>query len=123
MEVSRALDQIAEIHQQIAKGELYRGYRSLPLAASGLMGIAAAWFQPVTLGAADPIGYVLYWIAIAVGAGFVGSSEILYNYVVHQDGSGRRPRVLICRGRAAGLPSSITLPDSRCCGSRAARSR
>src|SRR5258708_8158981 len=90
MEVSRALDQIAEIHQRIARGELYGGYGALPLAGSGLMGMAAAWFQPVTLGAADPIGYVLYWIAIAVGAGFVGSSEILYNYVVHQDGSGRR---------------------------------
>jgi len=35
VDVSRALDQIAEIHQQMAKGELYRGYRSLPLAASG----------------------------------------------------------------------------------------
>ena len=35
VDVSRALDQIAEIHQQIAKGEVYRGYRSLPLAASG----------------------------------------------------------------------------------------
>ncbi len=31
VDVTRALDQIAEIHQQIAKGEMYRGYRSLPL--------------------------------------------------------------------------------------------
>jgi hypothetical protein len=38
VDVTRALDQIAEIHQQIAKGEVYRGYRSLPMAASGLMG-------------------------------------------------------------------------------------
>ena len=52
MDVSRALDQIAEIHQQIAKGEVYRGYRSLPVAASGLIGIAAAWLQPAALGTA-----------------------------------------------------------------------
>ena len=90
MEVSRALDQIAEIHQQMAKGEMYRGYRSLPLAASALMGLAAAWLQPVSLGPADPIGFVMYWIAIAAGAGFVGSSEIIYNYVVHESASGRR---------------------------------
>jgi hypothetical protein len=90
VDVTRALDQIAEIHQQIAKGEVYRGYRSLPLAASGLMGLAAAWLQPARLGTADPIGFVLYWTAIAAGAAFLGSSEIIYNYVVHESASGRR---------------------------------
>jgi hypothetical protein len=90
MEVSRALDQIAEIHQQMAKGEVYRGYRSLPFAASGLMGFAAAWLQPAALGTGDPIGFVLYWTAIAALAGFVGSSEIIHNYVVHDNGSDRR---------------------------------
>ena len=90
VDVTRALDQIAEIHQQMAKGEVYRGYRSLPIAASGLMGIAAAWLQPKPLGTTDPIGFVLYWTAIAAGAAFVGSSEIIYNYVVHEDRSARR---------------------------------
>jgi hypothetical protein len=90
MDVTRALDQIAEIHRQMAKGEVYRGYRSLPIAASGLMGIAAAWLQPKPLGTADPIGFVLYWTAIAAAAAFVGSSEIIYNYAVHEDGSARR---------------------------------
>ena len=46
--------------------------------------------QPAALGTADPIGFVLYWTAIAACAGFVGSSEIIYNYVVHDDGSRRR---------------------------------
>ena len=50
MDVSRALDQIAEIHEQMAKGEIYRGYRSLPVAASGLIGFAAGWLQPPALG-------------------------------------------------------------------------
>jgi hypothetical protein len=90
VDVTRALDQIAEIHQQIAKGEVYRGYRSLPIAASGLVGLAAAWLQPAGLGTADPIGFVYYWTAIAIGAAFVGSSEIIYNYVVHEDGSVQR---------------------------------
>jgi hypothetical protein len=86
----RALDQIEEIHRQIAKGEVYRGYRSVPLALSGLIGLAAAWLQPPALGPADPIGFVMYWAAIAAAAAFVGSSEIIYNYVVHEDTSGRR---------------------------------
>lgn len=86
----RALDQIEEIHRQIAKGEVYRGYRSFPVALSGLMGLVAAWLQPAGLGTGDPIGFVLYWTSIASGAAFIGSSEIIYNYWVHEDVSGRR---------------------------------
>ena len=73
MDVPRALDQIAAIHEQIAKGEVYRGYRSLPVAASGLIGFAAAWLQPAAFGPADPAGFVLYWVAVASAAAVVGS--------------------------------------------------
>jgi hypothetical protein len=90
VDVTRALDQIAEIHGQIAKGELYRGYRSLPIAASGAIGLAAAALQPGSLGHADPVGFVVYWTAIAIAAGFVGSSEIVYNYFVYEDTTERR---------------------------------
>ncbi len=89
MDVTRALDQIAEIHAQIAKGEVYRGYRSLPIAASGAIGVAAAWVQPAYV-ARDPIAFATYWIVVAVTAMLVGSSEIIYNYVVHDSASGRR---------------------------------
>jgi hypothetical protein len=90
MDLPRALGQLADIHQQIAKGEVYRGYRSLPVAASGLMGLAAAWVQTPALGASDPVGFVVYWTVIAACAGFVGASEIIYNYVVHDDRAARR---------------------------------
>jgi hypothetical protein len=90
VDATRALDQIAEIHRQIAKGEVYRGYRSLPVALSGAIGLVAAWLQPSGLGAGDPIGFALYWISVAAAAAFVGSSEILYNYLVKEDASGRR---------------------------------
>jgi hypothetical protein len=86
----RALDQIEEIHRQIAKGEVYRGYRSVPVALSGVIGLVAAGLQPAALGPADPVGFALYWTAVAAAAAFVGSSEIIYNYVVHEDATGRR---------------------------------
>jgi hypothetical protein len=89
MDLTRALDDIAEIHRQIAKAEVYRGYRSAPLAASGLIGLAAAYVQPAGL-AADPLGFVTYWLAIAACAAFIGASEIIYNYVVHDDVVERR---------------------------------
>lgn len=90
MDFSRALSQVAEIHQQIAKGEVYRGYRSLPVAASGVIGYAAAALQPSGLAARDPVGFVLYWAAVAACAGFVGVSEIVYNFVVRDDAGERR---------------------------------
>src|SRR5512132_2211739 len=89
MDLSRALGQLADIHQQIAKAEVYRGYRSLPIAASGLLGLVAAWAQAPVL-ATDPAGFVFYWAAVAACAGLVGASEIIYNYVVHDDRIARR---------------------------------
>jgi hypothetical protein len=90
VDATRALDQIAEIHRQIAKGEVYRGYRSLPVATSGAIGLVAAWLQPAGLASSDPIEFVVYWAAAAAAAAFVGSIEILYNYIVKEDASGRR---------------------------------
>lgn len=88
MELPQALAQIAEIRAQATRAEVYRGYRSVPVAASGLMGLAAAWLQPPGL-AADPAGFVLYWVAVAICAGFVGVSEIVYNYIVHDEALAR----------------------------------
>jgi hypothetical protein len=89
VDVTRALDQIAEIHAHIAKGEVYRGYRSLPIAASGVIGVLAAALQPASL-AVEPIGFAAYWMLVAVAAMLVGSSEILYNYVKDETAAGRR---------------------------------
>ena len=90
MHVSRALDQIAEIHQQLAKSEVYRGYRPIPLACSGIAGLMAAAAQPRALGWNDPIGFVFYWFAVAVVCSIIASSEIVHNYIVHEGTTERR---------------------------------
>ena len=90
MDLSRALGQLADIHQQIAKGEIYRGYRSVPVAASGLIGFVAAGVQAPALGVNDPVGFVFYWTAIAGCAALVGASEIIFNYIVRDDRADRR---------------------------------
>jgi hypothetical protein len=74
----------------IAKGEVYRGYRSLPLAASGLIGLLAAWLQPTQVSHGDPVGFVIYWTAVAGVAVLIGTSEIVRNYIVHEDDAARR---------------------------------
>jgi hypothetical protein len=90
MDVSRALSQIAEIHQQIAKGEVYRGYRSLPVAASGLIGLAAAALQTRYITESNPVGFVVYWSVVAAIASVVGASEIAYNYFTRENAADRR---------------------------------
>jgi hypothetical protein len=89
MELQRALAQVAAIQDQITRSDVYRGYRSLPVAASGVIGLAAAWLQPRGL-ASDPLSFVVYWMIVAVCAGFVGVSEIVYNYVVRDEALARQ---------------------------------
>jgi hypothetical protein len=89
VDVSRALDQIAEIHQQIAKAEIYRGYRSLPVAASALIGIGAAAVQPRAVGQ-EPLRFLVYWLVVAACAGAIGASEIVFNHIAREDETGRR---------------------------------
>ena len=89
MELHRALAQVAEIQDQLTRADVYRGYRSVPVAGSGIIGLFAAWLQPAGL-PADPLAFVGYWIVIAICAGFVGVSEIVYNYVVHDEALARR---------------------------------
>lgn len=90
MNVTRALDQIAEIHQQLAKGEVYRGYRPLPLACSGVAGLLAAAMQPRGIGWTDPLAFVVYWSGVAAVCGLIASSEIVHNYIVHEGATERR---------------------------------
>ena len=94
MELPQALAQIAEIRAQAAKADVYRGYRPVPVAASGLIGLVAAWLQPAGL-PGDPMGFVAYWVTVAVCAGFVGISEIVYNYIVHDEALARRRTRLV----------------------------
>ena len=95
MELPQALADIAEIRAQAAKADVYRGYRSVPVALSGLMGLAAAWLQPAAWQA-------IRWALFSIGSrsrsvpGFVGVSETVYNYVVHdQDFARRRTRHVV----------------------------
>ena len=55
-----------------------------------MIGMAAAWAQAPGLGVNDPIGFVLYWTAIAACAALVGTSEIIYNYVARDERADRR---------------------------------
>ena len=90
MEYNEALSQISEIHAHLAKGEIYRGFRSLPVALSGVAGFAAAALASRLSVSDDLAGAVRYWVAAGVVCGLVGFSETALNYVMHEDAMARR---------------------------------
>ncbi len=74
------------------------------------------------------MGFVLYWVAVAVCAGFVGVSETVYNYVVHdEDFARRRTRHVVGQllpslarrrdrhGELVRAPESTNARSCRCC--------
>jgi hypothetical protein len=102
--LSDALNRISEIHEHLAKGELYRGYRSLPVAASGICGIIAALLQPPFSGPGGSAAYLRYWIVAAVACAAVASSEIAWNFAFRSDRAAQR-----CTCRVVGqiIPSLL----------------
>lgn len=78
-ELHEALARIAEIRHQMARTEVFRGYRALPLAFSGGLAIAAGLAQSVWLTRpAEHLGpYLTLWIGaaalsgVAAGAGMI----------------------------------------------------
>ncbi len=68
MELRDALTQISEIRQQMARTEVFRGYRAGPVAFSGVLALLAAMAQRILL--RDPSrqmhAYLSLWIGTAV---------------------------------------------------------
>lgn len=67
MEVRQALAQVSEIHAHLARTEVFRGYRSLTVGFSGLVGLTAAMVQAAWLPQpTDRVGaYLTLWIGAA----------------------------------------------------------
>ncbi|WP_165245694.1 hypothetical protein [Paludisphaera soli] len=79
MELKEALVQITEIRTQMARSEVFRGYRAVPAAFSGAVALAAAAVQALTI--PDPMqqypAYLALWIGTAVVSGGSAVMEML----------------------------------------------
>src|SRR5262249_18665709 len=94
MELREALTQIAEIRRQLARTELFRGYRAMPVAFSGLLALAAAGVQAVWI--SDPSQHVVAYLALWVGAAVLSTL------------AAGTEMVLRCRRAASSLDNEIT---------------
>jgi hypothetical protein len=79
MELREALTQITEIRLQLARTEVFRGYRAMPVAFSGVVALVAGLVQAATI--ADPVphvgAYLSLWIGVAVISGAAAGLEMM----------------------------------------------
>jgi hypothetical protein len=68
MELREALTQITEIRLQLARTEVFRGYRAMPVAFSGAVALVAGLIQAATIpdSMADAGAYLSLWVGAAV---------------------------------------------------------
>jgi hypothetical protein len=90
MELERALHQISQIHEHLAKSEVYRGYRAVPIGLSGVVAMASAVVQRKVIPAGSVDGYLTYWVAVAFLGGIVAGGGIIYNYFFVYDSKNRK---------------------------------
>jgi hypothetical protein len=90
MHVREALDRLDQIHDQLARAEVYRGFRVPAVAAVGVLGLLAAAVQPLVPDTAAGLGFVWYWVAVAGAGGLIGTAAALHGYVYREDEFDRR---------------------------------
>ena len=107
MRIDKALEQISEIHEHLAKSQIYRGYRTVPVVVSGVLAIVAAAVQPFILSGVDPRSYVLYWTLVAVVAFFIAGGSIIYGYLREHDPHVRQRTVVVVGQLAPSLAVGV----------------
>jgi hypothetical protein len=79
MELRDALTQITEIRLQLARNEVFRGYRAMPVAFSGGVAVLAAFIQLLTM--PEPVvqigPYLVLWIGAAVVSALAAGLEMM----------------------------------------------
>jgi hypothetical protein len=78
MELREALCQISDIRRQMARSELFRGYRSMTVGFSGVLGLLAAAFQSQWVASPESeLGrYLGLWTCVAAASVIVAGAEL-----------------------------------------------
>src|SRR5687768_14585578 len=80
MELEDALVQITEIRLQVARTEVFRGYRAMPVAFSGLLAVGGAGLQAAWL--PEPMrnqpAYLGLWLSVAGLSALAAGAEMAW---------------------------------------------
>src|SRR5438132_14344580 len=95
MRVDDALRQIEAIHEQLDKGEVYRGFQVGGVAAAGALGLIAAAVQDRLI---DPEHFLPYWTIVATICAFMAGGSAAYAFIWREDAWARRKTTrLLCQ--------------------------
>lgn len=90
MRLERALSEISEIHAQVLRSFVFRGYRAAPMALTGLLALAAALAEPALYAEPTPAAHARYWVGIClVAVGLVGG-DLCFQLSTGRSGPVRR---------------------------------
>ena len=79
VELHEALEQISDIRKQMARSEVFRGYRSVTVGFSGLLALLAAALQShwVASPATDLGRYLVLWVGVALISATIAGIELI----------------------------------------------
>lgn len=116
MELDKAISQISEIHAQILRTEVFRAFRTPPLAATSALSFATAATQTIWLPAATLHEVLFLWLGYATLCGLICGGDLLHRCSL----SGRNFRrqathavLQFAPAVAAGLAMALVLMPSR----------
>ena len=92
MELDRAASQISEIHAQMLKSEVFRGYRTWPMAATGVLALLAALLQPAVQAAGDPALHAWFWVGVALICAAIAFADLAFVFW-REESLGQRERI------------------------------
>lgn len=75
MQLDRALAQLSEIHAQVLRSEVFRGYRARPCLLTGALALVAAILQPATA-RTDFELFAGYWTLAAALCAGIGAADL-----------------------------------------------
>lgn len=114
MRVDDALERLEAIHEQLDKGEVYRGFQVGGVAVAGALGFAAAALQDAFV---DVAGFAFYWTAVATACGLISTGSALWSLAFRDDAWGRRKTLRILGQFApcvvAGLAVAVAFSRAR----------
>lgn len=86
VQLNKALTQISEIREQIARSETFRGYRAIPTAFSGVIALVAGAFQSVWI--ERPTEQLELYLGLWIGVAVVSCAAAGIGMAVHLRDSG-----------------------------------
>ena len=109
MHLKEAILKISDIHDQLLKSEVYRGFRASHMILIGLIAFVAALFQPAVIGLIPDIKFIYYWLFTAVICCGISVLFFIHNYYFHKSYLTRKRTPQIIRQFIPGIAAGAII--------------